>query len=238
MDSSVWYKRIDMTMQSSNPQKHQDLLEQIAACSDQARFELPQELLQKAAEYGHSEFLRTILNAFDVLPDTVVVNYSITEAASKGHLSCVEVLLPKRVREYSCNLALEAAANGGHAACVERLIPLSNGLNMDSQALRWAARRNHLECVQLLLPHSNPYDRGCEILRHACTHTNKALFDFLYPLYSLEHIKKTLDNMSDSIGHEYTAEEVEFLQQRYTASVLTQHIANLDLKSPKRVNKI
>lgn len=226
-------------MQSDNSQQHSKLIRDIQEFSGQISFELPQELLQKAAEYGHTDLLIATLEAFPWLAHTLVVNYSITEAAKSGCLASLDVLLPKRVMEYPCNMALAEAAARGHVECVERLIPLSEKLSQDNQAIRSAAYHNRLECVKLLLPHSDPHHRNCAILQYACRHDNKDLFEYLYPLYSLEQIKDVLEYMSDLVGYEYTADNVVFLEQRYTASLLEDHIAeNNDLKNHGRSKKM
>lgn len=239
MNNSAWYKHIDTIMQLGSTQQHSQLIRDIQEFSGKTSFELPQELLQKAAEYGHTDLIIATLEAFPDLAHTLVINYSITEAARSGSLASLNVLLLKRVMEHPCNMALEEAAARGHVGCVERLIPLSHRLDHDSQALRCAAYYNHLECVKLLLPHSDPYDRNCTILQHACTHDNKDMFEYLYPLHSLSQIKEALEYMSDFVGHEYTVEAVEFLEQRYTASLLDGHLAeSIDAKTHGRAKKM
>jgi hypothetical protein len=84
-------------------------------------------------------------------------------AVEKGHLGCVEALLPHTDPNASANefddTALAMAAQIGSPSIVRALLPVSNARQGDYKgqtALIWAVRAGHPECVRLLLPACDP----------------------------------------------------------------------------------
>lgn len=78
------------------------------------------------------------------------------EAASHGHASCVELLIPVSDPMAVACRALRHASLCGHASIVKLLLPVSDPLARNSQALVLAAEHGHKECVQLLAQCSDP----------------------------------------------------------------------------------
>ena len=238
MDITQWYAHINDTLQSDDSNAHNTLLHAVEDCANRTMFDLHEELLLKAAEYGRVELIGQILRFFPVLHENIVVSYAISEAARKGQSQIIEVLLPHRCTEYTCSLSLEEAAARGHVECVRILIPLSNCLEFESQAFRWAAQKNRLECVKILLPHSDPYARNSEALQYACAHHNTQMIELLYPLYSLEHIEQAIEEMENSVGQEFTQEDADFLKQMYTNSLLQNAVKEYIPSVEKTTRKI
>jgi ankyrin repeat protein len=85
---------------------------------------------------------------------------ALSEAAERGHLECVRLLIPVSDPLADGSRALSEAAENGHVECVRLLIPVSDPLARDSVALRWAAVKGHADCVALLLPASDPLAVG------------------------------------------------------------------------------
>lgn len=103
-------------------------------------------------------------------------------AASRGHLSCVSILIPVSDAQSDGSLALRLAAQNGHAACVELLIPVSNSKFNGSLALRLAATNGHAECVRLLIPSSDPSSDDSEALFMAAEHGRADCVRLLIPV--------------------------------------------------------
>ena len=88
----------------------------------------------------------------------------LTLAASRGHPSCVTVLIPVSDAKSNGSLALRLAAQNGHVECVKLLLPVSDPKFNGSTALRQAARNGHAECVRLLIPFSDPLSDDSDAL--------------------------------------------------------------------------
>lgn len=238
MNITAWYTYIHEILQGDKVGLHNNLLHAVKACSDCAAFELPEEMLQKAAEFGRVELIAKLLKVFPALSGEAVVNYAMNEAARNGHSKALSVLLNHRCIDYLCDTALEEAAARGHTQCVELLIPFANCLIGNSGALRLAAKGNRFECVKLLLPHSNPLACHAEALQYAASHQNEDMLLLLYPLHSRDQVQDVLEIMEDSVGYEFDQEGVDFLQRWHTNVLLNEAVQNYLPLLPKTIKKI
>lgn len=222
MNHSQWFRSIEAIVKHNTGDISQ-FLTTVSKCPDCKNFELAEEIIQKAAEYGRTNILIQAFERFPYLHNSIHVSFSLSEAAKNGHLEAIKFLLTHNNNQNKCSTSLEQAAFHGHPDCVSLLIPLSDCRDMSSQALRYAARRNNLECVKLLLPHSNPQARTCEALQWACVWKNKEMFELLYPLSLAQ---ETLEYMKDLINHEFGQADIDFFEAHHTAFVLQHSLEN------------
>lgn len=111
---------------------------------------------------------------------------------------------PSRLRANSD--ALGEAAHRGRLGCVEMLIPVSNPSGSFSRALAMAAEGGSIECAKALIPHSNPSEAGCNALKRAAESGKLAAVELLAPLSSddqrMEALKSAArDGMIDCMRH-------------------------------------
>lgn len=106
----------------------------------------PAQKLAAAAKKGNLEQLKILTALCNRKENTSALQH----AAAKGHLQCVEFLIPKSTPKADDSWALQMAARYGHMQCVELLIPVSNPKAADSQALRGALENGQTHCVELL----------------------------------------------------------------------------------------
>ena len=119
-------------------------------------------MLHYAAEYGHTEAVRYLLNNGATVDTRSPHGGTALElAAYGGHTECVKLLLeaganPDAVAQGATTSPLSQAASQGHADCVQLL--LAAGAKADAAhheektPLMLAMEINHTACIELLLP--------------------------------------------------------------------------------------
>ena len=112
-------------------------------------------LLRRLAQTGDADGVAHLL-AEKEMP-TEACTSALVQAAERGHIDCVRLLIPFSgdMGNDSIALALVRAAGDGHAECVEVLVPVCGAESINS-ALAIATRHGHADCVKLLISIPGP----------------------------------------------------------------------------------
>lgn len=128
-------------------------LEFVEYFSQKNRFiSLPNEVLIKAAQFGHFSVVEYLLKSFVV--EVELLERTLIKASKYGHLNLVKKFLSEKWAEKYLDKVLETAAEKGHLNIIEYLFEQYDEINQHAfeVAYRQAARNGHLEIIQYFDP--------------------------------------------------------------------------------------
>lgn len=96
-------------------------------------------------------------------------SYALGRAARNGHAKCVELLTPFPHSKDAMGFALVRASESGSADCIRLLLSQPFSMDEASRSIHFAARNGHAECVKILLPASDPAADHSDALNEAAS---------------------------------------------------------------------
>jgi len=190
--------------------------------------------LQIAAEQGHTEIVRLLLNTPGVNP-IVDNNIVLESSASEGHAEVVELLLKDgRIDpSISDNTAIRIAAQEGHVEVVKKLLadgrvdPTAD----NNHAIRVAAQQGHAKVVKILLNDSrvDPSSDGNIAIRKAVGNDHLEIVKLLLERVYTEELYRQLIEIAKENNHKEILDYLQGFNRRMNEG---------DRKKTKILNKI